>query len=117
VILRKRASVEQMSRTSLRNLSSCILQLLLTEGWSIHHFTWVEPQALRIGIIAPMSLFLLPVFALKNGSYIGTLLSSLLDMAFVLVMGILIVKNYRLLSGICLFAFNLIGFVLVLSAL
>jgi hypothetical protein len=89
----------------------------VTEGWSIHHFTWVEPQALRIGVIAPISVFLLPVFALENGSYLGAFLSSLIDIAFILLMGVLIVKNYRLLSGISLFVFNLVGFILVVSAL
>ena len=112
-----------MSRTSVRNLLVCVVQLLVTESWSVYHFClsqralWGEPRAWRLGLIAPISLFVLPFFALEDRSYVNFWVGVLVDAAFISLMALLIIKNHRLVNCVCLFVFNFIGVLLTVGGL
>jgi hypothetical protein len=113
----------QLRESSSKHLLiRCIVQVLLTEGLSFWFFVGLrsylgEPLALRLGLMAPVFLFVLLTDALKDTRYVAFLLTLLVDTAFVAVVTFSIIKKRTFVGNICLLVFNLIGIVLIIGAL
>ena len=97
-----------------------VAQLLLTEGLSLCFFLSARTRlggdlALRLGLFAPLTLAFFPIWALRERSYVGVVVTLLVNIAFALGIGYSVLKNRKWLGGLCLFAFNLVSFVLSLN--
>src|ERR1700682_5237446 len=99
-----------MTGTTVTNLKLFIAQLLITEALVIYPAVHQHDGLL---ILAPISyLTVAPIWAFEERAFGAFLVILSIDIAFLLVMIFSITKNHKLVSGVCLFVFNLlcIGF-------
>jgi hypothetical protein len=92
----------QISETVAKTLLTrrLVVQLFLTEGISICFFFAArsllgQSLALRLGVLAPIALLLIPVWAFEERDYVFIVVTALLDLMFLLVIGVSIVKHYK----------------------
>jgi hypothetical protein len=97
-----------MSRITRNNLLICMLQLLITEGVMIYPvFYGRHPLA---ELLAPISLLTYaPMWALRDRAYLALLAILSIDILFLSTMTFSIIKNHKLVSGVCLLLFNVMG--------
>lgn len=101
-----------MSKTIRNNLMICIVQLLLTESVILYPVFYGHHPLVEL--LAPLSLLThAPVWALRDEDYSALLAILSLDLGFLIIMSVSIIKNHKLVSGIGLFLFNFlsIGFI------
>ena len=105
-----------MSKTIRNNLLIVTVTLLIIEGVMLypvfhgHHPLWEA--------LAPISLLTLaPIWGvqdgLQNGSYSGLLSILFLDIVFLSIMAFSIIRNHKVIGGVCLFVFYFLGMGLV----
>jgi hypothetical protein len=97
-----------------------IIQLVITEIVSICFFLPAGSHlgfgfTLRLGLGAPVILAFLPLWALKDGDYVGAIVASLIDLGFLLLIAFSIINNRWKFGGISLLLFNVASFVLSLN--
>jgi hypothetical protein len=105
-----------MTRTTVKNLKICIVQLLVTEALAVILVVLGDNLPLEIypRVIAPISLLtVVPIWALRDGAYAAFLVIVLIDVVFLSIMIFSIAWNHKIVGGICLFAFNFlsVGFI------
>jgi hypothetical protein len=105
-----------MSRTIRNNLLIAMAQLLVTMGlFGYPIFLGRQPPRL---LLAPVSLITLgPIWglydALDTGWYGGFLAILCLDIVLLTIMAFSIMRNHKIVGGICLFVFNVLSIGLV----
>jgi hypothetical protein len=102
-----------MSRTTAKNLGICVVQLFATVGLSICFFG-CSPR--RMALTAPISIFLAPVDALLARDRAAFFVWLPINVTFLTIMTLLVVKNRKIAASVVLFLFNFASVVLTLGA-
>jgi hypothetical protein len=102
-----------MTSATFKNLKIWIAQLLVTETVVIYPaFRGNHVIPIYERIFTPMTLLtLVPIWALRHGVYAVFLLIVPIDAAFLWIMIFSVRRNHWILSAVCLFVFNFLGFV------
>jgi hypothetical protein len=90
-----------------------MVQLLATECLSVG-FLGRSPRLMAL--TAPIAIFLAPVDAFLDRNYSAFLVWLPINVAFLAIMALSIVKNRRIVASAVLFLFNIAGVVLTLGA-
>ena len=85
-----------------------MVQLVITEGAMIYPvFYGRHPLG---ELLAPISLLVFaPMWALRDGAWGAFLAILSIDAAFLSIMTFSIIRNHKLVSAVCLFAFTFLG--------
>src|ERR1700693_192146 len=98
-----------MTKTTVKNLKICLVQLLVTEALAITLGILENNLSLEIfpRVIAPISLLtVVPIWALRDGAYAAFLVIALIDVVFLSIMIFSIVRNHKIVATVCLLVFN-----------
>jgi hypothetical protein len=102
-----------MSRTTAKNLGICLVQLFATVGLSIGFFGR-SPRLMAL--TAPIAIFIAPISALLDRNQTAFFVWLPIDMTFLTIMALLIVKNRKVAASVVLFLFNFASVMLTLGA-
>ena len=97
----------KMTTAVVKNLKIWIAQLIVTEAFVIYPAVrGNDAITIHERILAPISLLVAPIWAVRQGEYAIFLLLVLIDVAFLSIMIFSLVRNHRIVGVVRLFLFN-----------